>query len=345
MSGKATNKRKSVSPDNKPQRKKYKKLQIEKTRKKIVQEILNDLQFLYKDLNRLIGDYDSPTTWEDTASTSFIQRNNPFGLLCFQQHLYICLKYSNSVITCNANGEIIKENSSLSSPCAIDIDKTNSMLYIADETHINVLNLEIQCLSSWKLPKRDPLWTVFRGLKVDGQTLYLSIWGFDSIFLCNTQDGKVLKTFGGSGSQDGEFNFPYGLTVDNKYVYICDHRNNRVQIFTKEHGIYVSKWGNGEESTKQGEFYYPTGIYNHLLENLIYVGDLVSMQIFRKDGVCIQRLGDKNFGDQMNQFYCVSDICVMDNRLYVSDRFNKRIQVFNPVNYFHDSSFPGKENE
>jgi len=274
------------------------------------------------DLNRLIGDYES-ITWENIPSTSIIQRGSPTAFLCFQQHLYMCLKKSNLLVTCNANGEIIKKNSSLSNPCAIDIDQTNSTLYIADKTHITVLNLELQCLSSWTLPK-EPLYMTFRGLKVDGHTLYLTIWGYDQIFLCNSQVGSVLKEFGGNGSQDGEFQCPTGLTVNNKYVYICDYLNDRVQILTKENGIYVSKWGNEKESTKQGEFYNPHSIYNHVLEDLIYVGDQMSIQIFSKDGVCIQRLGDKT------SFYSVLGICVMDDRLYVSDGSNNRIQIFNP---------------
>jgi len=148
--------------------------------------------------------------------------------------------------------------------------------------------------------------------------------------LCNSQDGKLVKEFGTIeiGSSNGQFYYPFGLTVDNKYVYICDSFNNRVQILIKENGEFVSKWGKGEASLELGQFSCPNSIYHHLSENLIYVGDNYSVQLFRKDGVCIQRLGEKEFEKRMNQFCGVSGICVMDDRLYIDDCDNKRIQIY-----------------
>jgi len=55
---------------------------------------------------------------------------------------------------------------------------------------------------------------------------------------------------------------------------------------------------------------------------------LYSVQLFRSDGVCIQRLGDKVYGKKMNQFDVVFGISVMNDRLYVSDFGNDRIQIF-----------------
>jgi len=136
-----------------------------------------------------------------------------------------------------------------------------------------------------------------------------------------------LNEFGsrGSSSKIGEFDYPVGLTVDNKYIYICDCSNHRVQILTKENGIYYSKWGT---ANTKGQFINPYGIYNHLPEDIIYVGDASSVQLFSKDGVCIQRLGEEFYGSKMKQFNWVNGICVMNDRLYVSDCDNRRIQIF-----------------
>jgi len=130
----------------------------------------------------------------------------------------------------------------------------------------------------------------------------------------------VIREFGfvKLGSKVGEFNNPLGLTVDNKYVYVCDHYNHRIQLLTKETGIYFSQWGNETEDTEQLQFCFPRSIYNHLSEDLIYVGDLGSVQLFRKDSVYLQRLESPS----------VSGICVMDDRLYVCDCNNNRIQIY-----------------
>jgi len=197
------------------------------------------------------------------------------------------------------------------------------MLYIANDTHVTILNLKLEFLSSWNLSTSSVL-----QLKVDGNTLYLILGAFNKIRLCNSQDGKNLKEFGiVPGSKDGEFGYPCGLTVDNKYVFICDRNNHRIQILTKDNGVYISKWGRGIESTEQGQFSYPESIYHHLSEDLMYIGDRFSVQLFSKDGVCIQRLGDEE-GIHMNQFQEVVGICVMDGRLYVGDCGNRRIQTF-----------------
>jgi len=214
--------------------------------------------------------------------------------------------------------------------------KKNSNLYIADNTHIVILNLKLETLSSWKLPKEPPSVSFFRGLKVNGETIYLTVQGLHQFFLCTSHDGKLLKEFGTvvSSSKDGEFQSPLGLTVDNKFIYICDCWNHRVQILIKENGSYFSKWGNGRPSSEQGQFDHPRSIYNYLSEELIYVGDYKSVQLFRKeDGICIQRIGDKKLGNQMSQFWDVYGICVMDDRLYISDFHNRRIQIFKRAIY------------
>jgi len=90
--------------------------------------------------------------------------------------------------------------------------------------------------------------------------------------------------------------------------------------------MYCTKWGKGIPSTEEGQFYDPYSIYNYY--DLIYVGDYCSVQIFWKDGMCIQRLGGKRSGNQMNHFSDVSALCIMDDQLYVSDYNNKRIQIF-----------------
>jgi len=105
-----------------------------------------------------------------------------------------------------------------------------------------------------------------------------------------------------------------------KYLYVCDHRNDRVQILTKDKGIYVAHWGNGETSTEKGGLTRPSSIFLDELENIFYVGDKYSVQLFLSDGKCIQRLGEG--------FDAIFGLCKIDDRLYVSDFERKRIQVF-----------------
>jgi len=47
-----------------------------------------------------------------------------------------------------------------------------------------------------------------------------------------SSEGKFLKSFGAMGEAHGQFDRPYGVTVDaNGFVFVADRYNNRIQIF------------------------------------------------------------------------------------------------------------------
>jgi DNA-binding beta-propeller fold protein YncE len=46
------------------------------------------------------------------------------------------------------------------------------------------------------------------------------------------REGNFISQWGGFGNGDGQFNFPYGITVDTKgSVFVVDSGNTRVQQF------------------------------------------------------------------------------------------------------------------
>ena len=64
--------------------------------------------------------------------------------------------------------------------------------------------------------------------------------------------GKLLRQWGRTGSNDGEFDCPGGLAVrQDGRVYVADQTNRRVQVFDGE-GKFLSKWG--EHGSKPGQF-------------------------------------------------------------------------------------------
>jgi len=117
--------------------------------------------------------------------------------------------------------------------------------------------------------------------------------------------------------------------VNNQYIYVCDNDNHRVQILTKENGSFYSKWGTGVGGHNLGQFYYPYAIYFYKFDEVFYVGDEHSVQMFKKDTEeCLQRLGDIKKGGHMSQFSMILGICIVDENLCVSDYYNRRIQIF-----------------
>jgi DNA-binding beta-propeller fold protein YncE len=64
--------------------------------------------------------------------------------------------------------------------------------------------------------------------------------------------GKLLRQWGRTGNDDGEFDCPGGLALSGDgRVYVADQTNRRVQVFDGD-GKFLSKWG--EYGTREGQF-------------------------------------------------------------------------------------------
>jgi sugar lactone lactonase YvrE len=59
-----------------------------------------------------------------------------------------------------------------------------------------------------------------------------------------TPDGKLIKTWGESGSDPGQFNIVHNIVADaDGWVYVADRENHRVQVFDGN-GKYEAQWNN-----------------------------------------------------------------------------------------------------
>lgn len=59
-----------------------------------------------------------------------------------------------------------------------------------------------------------------------------------------TPAGERLFSWGQSGVQEGEFNFPHSVCTDKQgFVYVADRENHRIQVFD-DTGRYVTQWNN-----------------------------------------------------------------------------------------------------
>jgi len=303
-------------------------------REEDVMNILNELNIFYTDLNRLIVDYDKLVEWEDTSYNTW-GIDYPFGIVGDENYMYACQPDSNIITKYNLQGELLGKQS-LQSPAGIDIDIKKSLLYIAGKAHVTLISLQSfeTSLRSWALPTHYS-WN-FRGIKLDGETLYLTLRDPHNIFVCDRNDGKVLNKFGSEvlSSSKGNFNQPCGLTLgpksglhgvhsDDEYLYICDNQNHRVQILTKDEGHYVSQFGRGGADGRS-ELRYPNSIYYSNFDSIYYVGDWFSIQLFRLSGERIKRIGNQN---QFNSVYGIWK-CENNDQLYVSDLKKRRIQIF-----------------
>jgi len=75
---------------------------------------------------------------------------------------------------------------------------------------------------------------------------------------------------------------------------------------------------NGQRQQKNQRFDHPSAIFYDAFRELIYIGDDLSVLLFERNGIFIQRLMAKN----------VYGIYVMNDRLYVCENGENRIVIF-----------------
>ncbi len=96
-----------------------------------------------------------------------------------------------------------------------------------------------------------------------------------------------------TGTGDGEFNTPLGLTVGpNDLVYVADHNNHRIQVFEPD-GTFVRKWGS--QGTLEGQFVTGPQDVAFVGDNTLYVSTPYSwpasrFEVFDADGNFVRRV-------------------------------------------------------
>lgn len=136
-------------------------------------------------------------------------------------------------------------------------------------------------------------------------------------------DGDLLVDFGKVGSPDkmeqepGVFAFPNGIAVDDKYMYITDSTNRRVQIFSLS-GKFVKVIPSGGN---------PRGIAIGYMDRL-HVVDAPghNILVYDKKGNLLTQFG--KVGAERGQTFYPNGIGTDGRRIYVADTWNHRIDVW-----------------
>jgi DNA-binding beta-propeller fold protein YncE len=65
----------------------------------------------------------------------------------------------------------------------------------------------------------------------------------NSVAMPGQESYQFVRSWGGQGSNDGQFLLPHSLAVDTSgNIYVTDTGNNRVEKFSPN-GTFISKWG------------------------------------------------------------------------------------------------------
>lgn len=137
-------------------------------------------------------------------------------------------------------------------------------------------------------------------------------------------DGKFVNSFGQAGTKEGQFQFPYGLAVDEDgLLYVADRDNRRIQVFDAT-GKFLRVLAGPDRVGSAAGLYYRAG--------LLYVAELQGrVSVFKLSGEKVLEI--KPTGDQTLSF---PNAVAVDKggKIYVADSNNYRVSVFDPKGQF-----------
>ena len=103
-----------------------------------------------------------------------------------------------------------------------------------------------------------------------------------------TPDGQPILAWGQAGAGPGQFNLPWGISIDRQgRVYVADWRNGRVQQFSPD-GSYLASFGDRDG---EGRLDRPAGVGVDSAGN-VYVSDYGQdiVQVYEPDGRQLHRI-------------------------------------------------------
>ena len=114
------------------------------------------------------------------------------------------------------------------------------------------------------------------------------------------QTGQLKNTIGSSGSGDGQFSSPSGISIKGDVLYVADHGNHRVQKLTSS-GKFLHKFG--QYGSGQGQFRSPRAVIIDSNNKLI-VSDCNNhrIQIFNENGGWLLTIDGKGSGNHSFQY-------------------------------------------
>ena len=134
-------------------------------------------------------------------------------------------------------------------------------------------------------------------------------------------NGKFISKIGKYGKGELEFDYPFGLTIDesNGNIYVSDHYNNRIQILSQDYR-FISQFG--KDTLK-----YPRDV--KLSKEHIFVLDESNpcLHLFNYNHILLKSVISRGKGMQViNPLYFFID---QTDNILISDNGSHSIQIFN----------------
>ena len=139
--------------------------------------------------------------------------------------------------------------------------------------------------------------------------------------------GELVGEVGREGGDPDEMNHPSGVAIVGERVYVCDRKNDRVKVYTKELKL-VEMFGS--HGRGDGEMNWPYDIAcGGGDSDTVYVADSDNhrVQVFDRSGRFLRSFGGS--GGERGSLMRPTGVCIgRDGLLYVTEYANHRVSVF-----------------
>ena len=129
-------------------------------------------------------------------------------------------------------------------PRGVTVDNETGNIYIADTYNncVKVFDSTGKYLSKFGDNKDEGKMYLPLSVAICGNRIFIS--QYNHCILNYTLNGKFISKIGKCGKGELEFNYPYGLTIDesNGNIYVSDCSNNRIQILSQDFR-FISQFG------------------------------------------------------------------------------------------------------
>ena len=213
----------------------------------------------------------------------------------------------------------------LSMPCNVTIVPNSTAILVSE---CKTRSVTLRDKTSGKVLQTigtSPTLRLPNGIGVDKQGfVYVVDSGSHSVHTFN-HEGDQVSRIGGKGDGESFFDYPYGIHISpvSGSISVCDHGNNRVQIFSPDMKLQQSLHAVTPYDIvfdKRGH-YYVTDNKNHLIA------------VFNESLQCINSIAGK--GEKNGQLLEPRGIAVNEEGfIFVAEEGNNRISVFNPLGEF-----------
>ena len=268
------------------------------------------------------------------SDSTLLDKISRFGEITVCNSIGACLPvvdYKDKVRPVVRVGSRGSSEGQFSNPFGVVFDSKTNNIYVADQSNNRVQVFDKDGKYSFKFGDMDgpgkmkyPLCIAIYKEKV---FVTQSLGGCVLVF---DLKGNFIIQIGNTGSGEGQFNTPYGITVNeyNGDIYVCDSSTKRIQIFSENYS-FKSQFG---KETLQ----YPTDI--QLTRDNIYVLSYKKpfLTIFNYNFTPVQNIISNSISNYLKSPYCfmidgAGNIIISDHGLNSVFIFNQQGELLHSL--------------